>query len=105
MTDEKKYLFGPVASRRLGLSLGVDIVPLKICTLDCVYCQLGRSSEKTLERKVYVPIDDVLAELKGRIDRGLKADFITLSGSGEPTLNSQLGRLIDDIKKIVARAI
>ena len=51
-------------SRRLGLSLGVDIVPFKTCTLDCIYCQLGKTTGKTLERKEYVPVDDVLAELK-----------------------------------------
>ena len=100
MTKDEKYLFGPVASRRLGLSLGVDIVPSKVCTLDCVYCQLGKSSEKTTERKAYVDVDELLGELKDRIDARLKADYITISGSGEPTLNSQLGEIIDGIKKI-----
>ncbi|MCK5565456.1 MAG: radical SAM protein [Planctomycetes bacterium] len=100
MEKKYKYLFGPVASRRLGTSLGVDIVPLKTCTQNCVYCQLGISSQQTIERKEYVPIDDVLSELKQRIDDGLDADYITLSGSGEPTLNSGLGRLIDGIKEL-----
>jgi len=100
MAEEKKYLYGPVPSRRLGLSLGVDIVPFKVCTLDCVYCQLGGTTEKTLERKDYVPVEAVLAELKERLNEGLQADFITISGSGEPTLNSRLGELIDGIKKI-----
>ena len=94
------YLFGPVPSRRLGRSLGIDIVPFKVCTLDCIYCQLGKTTEKTLERKEYVPIKPVLAELKKRLAQGLEADFITLSGSGEPTLNSRFGELIDGIKKI-----
>ncbi len=92
-------MFGPVPSRRLGRSLGVDIVPRKVCTLDCVYCQVGRSTEITIERKEYVPIEAVVAELKSRIAKGLQADFITISGSGEPTLNSQLGGFIDEIKK------
>ncbi len=96
----EKYLFGPVPSRRLGLSLGVDIVPFKTCTLDCVYCQLAKSSEKTIERKDYCDVGAVLDELKKRLDRGLQADFITISGSGEPTLNAGLGRIIDGIKKI-----
>jgi len=100
VAEEKKYLYGPVPSRRLGLSLGVDIVPFKVCTLDCVYCQLGRASRKTIERREYVPVKAVLAELKERLAQGVKADFITISGSGEPTLNSQLGELIDGIKKI-----
>jgi len=100
MAEVKKYLYGPVPSRRLGLSLGVDIVPFKVCTLDCIYCQLGKTSEKTTERKEYVPAEAVLAELKERLTQGLQADFITISGSGEPTLNLQLGELIDGIKKI-----
>jgi len=94
------YLFGPVPSRRLGLSLGVDIVPLKACTQDCIYCQLGRSSDKTIRRKNYVPVETVLEELKKRLEQGLQADYITISGSGEPTLNTQLGRLVEGIKKI-----
>jgi len=98
--DQTKYLYGPVPSRRLGLSLGVDIVPVKVCTLDCIYCQVGRTTEKTIERKDYIPIEEVLAELQERLDQGLKADYITISGSGEPTLNSRLGELIDAIKKL-----
>ena len=100
MAKEEKYLYGPVTSRRLGLSLGVDIIPFKVCTLDCVYCQLGETTEKTTERKEYVPVDHVLEELKERLSRGLQADFITIGGSGEPTLHSRLGELIDGIKKI-----
>ena len=100
MAEEKKYLYGPVPSRRLGRSLGIDIVPFKVCTLDCVYCQLGRTTEKTLQRKDYVPVEAVLAELKDKLAEGLEADFITISGSGEPTLNSRLGELIEGIKKI-----
>jgi len=100
MTEGKKYLYGPVPSRRLGLSLGIDIVPLKNCTLDCVYCQLGKTTDKTIERKDYVPIKAVLAELKDKLNEGLKADFITISGSGEPTLHLRLGELIEGIKKI-----
>lgn len=87
-------------SRRLGRSLGVDIVPFKICSLDCVYCQLGKTTEKTLQRSNFVPVEAVLAELKGRLAAGLKADFITIGGSGEPTLHSRLGELIDGIKKL-----
>jgi wyosine [tRNA(Phe)-imidazoG37] synthetase (radical SAM superfamily) len=75
-------------------------VPHKVCTLDCVYCQLGRTTEKAIERKDYVPIEAVLAELQDRLKEGLKADFITISGSGEPTLHRRLGELIDGIKKL-----
>ncbi|MFH1616007.1 MAG: radical SAM protein [Planctomycetota bacterium] len=100
MSQTKQYLFGPVPSRRLGLSLGIDCVPLKVCTLDCVYCQLGRSSDKTVFRKDYVPIDQVIEQLRHKIDTGLHADYITLSGSGEPTLNSRIADLIRSIKSV-----
>jgi len=102
VADRGKYLYGPVPSRRLGRSLGVDIVGFKTCTLDCIYCQLGKTTCKTLQRKEYVLVDDVLAELKRLLDAGLKADYITLGGSGEPTLHSGIGRLIAGIKKITA---
>jgi wyosine [tRNA(Phe)-imidazoG37] synthetase (radical SAM superfamily) len=94
------YLYGPVPSRMLGRSLGIDIVPAKVCTLDCVYCQIGKTTEKTIERRSYTDIKDILSELKKRLDRGVTADFITISGSGEPTLHSELGELIDSIKRI-----
>lgn len=102
MCSKSKYLFGPVPSRRLGLSLGVDIVPFKVCTLDCIYCQIGGTTEKTVERKEYVSCQAVLEELELRIAEGLEADYITISGSGEPALNSQLGAIIDGIKKITS---
>jgi wyosine [tRNA(Phe)-imidazoG37] synthetase (radical SAM superfamily) len=100
VAKRSKYLYGPVPSRRLGRSLGVDIVPFKTCTLDCIYCQLGKTTCKTLQRKEYVPVEDVLAELKQLIDSGLKADYITIGGSGEPTLHSGISRLISGIKKL-----
>lgn len=100
MANKKKYkyIFGPVPSRRLGRSLGVDIVGLKTCTQNCIYCQLGVNGVTTTERKAYVDVDLVAAELKDKLACGLEADFITISGSGEPTLNSDIGRLIDRIK-------
>lgn len=100
MTGGRKYLYGPVPSRRLGLSYGVDIVPFKVCTLDCVYCQLGRTVEKTIERKDFAPIEAIVAELREALAEGSKADFVTLGGSGEPTLHSRLGELVDGIKGI-----
>jgi len=60
----QRHVFGPVASRRLGRSLGVDLVPFKTCSYDCIYCQLGRTTRKTVERKEWVPMDTVLDELK-----------------------------------------
>ena len=100
MTEKKNYLYGPVPSRRLGLSCGIDIAPLKACTLDCIYCQLGKTAQTTIERKDYIPIEPVLAELKEALAEGMEADYITIAGSGEPTLNSRLGELIDGIKKL-----
>lgn len=93
-----KYVFGPVPSRRLGRSLGVDLVPFKTCSYDCIYCQLGRTTNKTTERREWVPIDDVLEEIKDKI--ASKPDYITLSGSGEPTLSTRLGDLIEGIHTI-----
>lgn len=92
------YVFGPVPSRRLGRSLGVDVVPFKTCTYDCIYCQLGRTTCKTIERKEWVPLGDVLDEVKSKLDK--RPDYITLSGSGEPMLFSRIGELIDGIKSM-----
>jgi wyosine [tRNA(Phe)-imidazoG37] synthetase (radical SAM superfamily) len=96
INDDFKHVFGPVPSRRLGRSLGVDLVPFKTCTYDCIYCQLGRTTCKTVERKEWVPLDKVLNEVKMRLST--KPDYITLSGSGEPTLYSRLDELIDAIQ-------
>lgn len=95
-----KYVFGPVHSRRLGLSLGIDPVQDKTCTLDCVYCQLGATSRKTLKRSVYVRTEDILDEIRAVIDSGQTFDYITFSGTGEPTLNKELGSMISGIKAI-----
>jgi len=92
------YVFGPVPSRRLGRSLGVDLVPFKTCSYDCIYCQLGRTTHKTCERKEWVPLDGVLEAVKGKL--AAKPDYITLSGSGEPTLYSRTGELISGIKAL-----
>ena len=100
MVEKNSYVFGPVPSRRLGRSLGVDVVPLKACTQNCVYCQLGVDCEPTLERKVYYPASSILDELEAVIRTDVEADYITISGSGEPTLNRELGELIDGIKKV-----
>ncbi|SLM31762.1 hypothetical protein MTBBW1_420027 [Desulfamplus magnetovallimortis] len=94
-----KYLFGPVPSRRLGISLGVDLVTHKICSLDCIYCECGKTTELTLERRAYVPHEWVIKELGHYFDNHPDPDYITFSGSGEPTLNINIGRVIDFIKK------
>lgn len=101
-SEQGQYIYGPVPSRRLGRSLGVDIVPAKICTLDCVYCQVGRTTQKSTTREDFTDIEAVLAELKAKLAAGVTADYITIGGSGEPTLNSRLGELIDRIRALTA---
>lgn len=91
----KTYVFGPVPTRRLGRSLGVELVPFKICSYDCIYCQLGRTTCKTIARKEWVPMDQVLLDIQNKLDT--HPDYITLSGSGEPTLHSSIGVLINRI--------
>ncbi|MBN2464539.1 radical SAM protein [candidate division WOR-3 bacterium] len=97
---DSSCVYGPVPSRRLGRSLGVDLVPFKTCTYDCVYCQLGRTRNRTTRREEYVRVDDVVDELKRKLDTGSPSDYITLAGSGEPTLNAQIGDLIRRIKRL-----
>ena len=93
-----QYLFGPVPSRRLGLSLGVDLNPVKVCTENCVFCQVGRTTELTIERKAWVPTDKVLAEFDRWAAAGNRADYVTLSGSGEPTMHSKFGDVLRHVK-------
>jgi len=94
-------IYGPVPSWRLGRSLGVDIIPFKTCSFDCVYCELGRTTNLTVERKEYVSAASVIEELKTFLSKGNKIiDYISLSGSGEPTLNLKIGEIIREIKKI-----
>lgn len=94
MTDQYRYLFGPVPSRRFGRSLGVDLTPYKTCTQDCVFCQLGKTTDLTVSRMEYAPVDEVTGELNRWLTSGGQADYITLSGSGEPTLNSCFHKVI-----------
>lgn len=92
------YFYGPVPSRRLGFSLGVNLTPRKFCTLDCIYCQLGKTTKKTIKRFFYVDIIELKNELKKIINNNPKIDYISLSGSGEPTLHKRLDKIIDTIK-------
>ncbi|MBI9055753.1 MAG: radical SAM protein [Bacteroidales bacterium] len=94
-----KYLFGPVPSRRLGMSLGVDLVPNKICTLDCVYCEVGKTSKLTSDRKEYIECSKVIKELNHYLLNNPSPNCITLTGSEEPTLNSKIGEIIKLIKQ------
>lgn len=100
MTGNYRYLFGPVPSRRLGRSLGVDLTPYKTCSFDCIFCQLGRTENKTVTRKEYVPTPVVAEELHDWLERDGHADYITLAGSGEPTLHSAFGEVIESVKSV-----
>jgi wyosine [tRNA(Phe)-imidazoG37] synthetase (radical SAM superfamily) len=93
------FVYGPVPSRRLGFSLGVDILPFKTCTLDCVYCQLGPSSRTTVRRRTFFEPEAVLRQVRKAVASGARIDHITFSGSGEPTLNRSLGEIIRGIKR------
>jgi len=97
-----KSVFGPIPSRRLGQSLGIDPIPLKTCNWNCVYCQLGRSRPMTNERKVYVDPSPIFAEVKAALEAHApgEIDWLTFVGSGEPTLNSGLGEMIRGVKAI-----
>jgi wyosine [tRNA(Phe)-imidazoG37] synthetase (radical SAM superfamily) len=98
-----QYLYGPVPSRRLGRSLGIDLVPHKICTYDCIYCQIGKTTEKTLVRKEYVPVTEILEEVGSFLQEETSStDVLSLAGSGEPTLHSQIRSVIEGIKAITS---
>ena len=92
-------VFGPVPSRRLGISLGVDLVPAKVCTLDCIYCEAGRTNLQTVQRKEYKDISKVIMELGEVLSSKLYLDYVTFSGAGEPTLNSGIGRVVRFLKE------
>lgn len=94
-----KFLFGPVPSRRLGMSLGVDLVPKKVCSLDCVYCEVGKTTDLTLERKEYIKVERVKEDLLKYFNNNPDPDYITFSGFGEPTLNARMDEVLDFIKK------
>ena len=98
-----RYLYGPVPSRRLGRSLGIDLVPHKICTYDCIYCQIGKTTKKNLLRKEYVPLGVILEEVRRFLkEETSEIDHLSLSGSGEPTLHSKIGSVIEGIKAIAS---
>ncbi len=94
-----RHLFGPVPSRRLGVSLGIDLVPLKTCPYDCVYCECGRTTNLTCKRREYVPTAEVVRELDDYLRMGPELDHITFAGSGEPTLHSGIGEIIGFLKE------
>ncbi len=95
-----KFIYGPVPSWRLGRSLGIDPLSYheKICSFDCVYCQLGQTQNMTTERREYVPVQDIINEVLSLPP--IEIDYVTFSGAGEPTLAENLGLMIQEVKKI-----
>ncbi|MCD6292093.1 MAG: radical SAM protein [Deltaproteobacteria bacterium] len=102
--NSSTHIFGPVPSRRLGLSLGIDLVPFKTCTLDCIYCELGKTATPVTERAEYVPYLELEKEIKTYFAAPDQShqhlDYITLSGSGEPTLNKALPQVIKLLREV-----
>jgi wyosine [tRNA(Phe)-imidazoG37] synthetase (radical SAM superfamily) len=102
MYDMKKirnHIYGPIRSRRLGNSLGVDMVPHKTCSLDCVYCECGATTVRTMERREYIDTVSIINEIDGYLSNSAPPDYVTFGGSGEPTLHSGLGRIIKHLKE------
>ena len=97
------HVFGPIPSRRLGRSLGVDLLPFKTCSYDCLYCELGCTTRKTIEPFEDPSVDLILSEIKEKLTT--HPDYITIAGSGEPTLYMPLGRLLEAIKKLGAAPV
>ncbi|MCK4751009.1 MAG: radical SAM protein, partial [Bacteroidales bacterium] len=95
-----KHLFGPVPSRRLGMSLGVDLIPHKVCSLNCIYCECGGTTKLTLDRSEYVPVQDVLQEIGYFFEHNPDPEYITFSGAGEPTLHSRMGEVLGFLKNL-----
>lgn len=96
-----RSIFGPVLSGRLGLSLGLDLLCRPVCSMDCVYCEVGATQELTLARAPYVPAEEILAELEDWAASGRHAEIVTLGGSGEPCLNSEMGEVIRGVRRIL----
>ncbi len=102
---EFKYVYGPVPSRRMGLSLGISPIPSKYCNYSCVYCQLGKTKHMTNKREEFFKLGDILHEAKKYIESKVRFDVITIVGEGEPTLYSKLGDLIDNLKELSDKPI
>lgn len=103
-----KYVYGPLKSRRLGFSLGISTVPYKVCSFDCVYCQLKPTTQKTLSRKSYLPQEEILEELREFFrnkPKNLKLDYVTFSGAGEPTLHKDMDLLMAAIRSMTSAPI
>ena len=100
IVDGMKYVFGPVSSKRLGQSLGVDLLPSKSCTWNCLYCQLGKTRDFVTERQEFFPREEILEEIRQSLKVSTNLDWITFVGSGETLLYKGIGWLIAETKKL-----
>ena len=98
----QRFTYGPVASRRFGLSLGVDLVPFKVCCYDCLYCQVGRTTDLTVSRCDFIEPDQVAREVQIALQSAGQAECVTLSGSGEPTLHRGLAEIASALRRATA---
>ncbi|MCU0662483.1 MAG: radical SAM protein, partial [Myxococcota bacterium] len=98
-------VYGPVPSRRFGLSLGIDLLPRKTCPFDCLYCQVGPTSALIAEPAEFFPVDEVMADVEAALAQGPRPDVITLAGSGEPTLYAPLEELLTRLRRLKAAPI
>ena len=105
-TFRTKHIFGPVASHRLGASLGVDLIYHKLCTLNCMYCECGPTTFQTLKRRAYIPVSPVIAELNSVLpELEGKLNFVTFAGSGEPTLSTEIRPICDAVHSLTSTPI
>ncbi|MBR1368931.1 Fe-S oxidoreductase [Methanocalculus chunghsingensis] len=95
----RKHIFGPVQSHRLGRSLGIDLIPYKTCSYNCVYCECGETTIQTIERSIIIPENEVMEELRSTLSTSPQLDSVTFAGSGEPTLSLSLGNVIAMVKE------
>ncbi len=100
-----RFIYGPVLSRRLGFSLGIDILPPKTCNLNCIYCQLGPTLKRVEIRHPYFRTEDIIQAIRKALEYSPKVDYLTFSGSGEPALNAHLGELIKRIQKMTSKPV
>lgn len=105
MSNKKTLLFGPVKSRRLGRSLGIELVPQKICTMNCIYCEIGKTTNLTLERKEYYSWELIESSILHAKEKEDTFDVLTFTGSGEPTLNIHFERAVKLAKKIIKKPV
>ncbi|HKM04561.1 MAG TPA: radical SAM protein [Lachnospiraceae bacterium] len=103
--EKTKYIYGPVPSRRLGISLGVSPIPKKTCNYSCIYCQLGRTKPMTNSRNMFFSVEEIIHEFDDLIQNNIYFDVVTIVGEGEPTLYLGLGKIIAEIKKRVKQPV